>query len=255
MSQKEFLKYFLECKEIPNLDDKTVGILYQLCSEGIINETNDLSSECTYYVGLYYENKKQFDFMKKYYLSAIDDTNVNAMYRLGLYYQNKGKTRKMLKYLTMAVDYGNIDAMNVMADYYHYNDQYDDEITYRDMAAQNGDVNAMLTLALYYIFIKDYISAVKYYSMAANKGNISAMCELIDIYRKTKQYDKIFSYSLEILHHDRSSFSANLIVFKFCPYTGIRDYIFRLYSKIKEKRAIVKSKDLQIVECIKCSTN
>jgi|SRR5437868_7209675 len=57
-------------------------------------------------LGVYYQNIKNYDETKKYYLKAINLNNSHSMNNLGLYYKNIKKNNNLaLKYFLLAIHY------------------------------------------------------------------------------------------------------------------------------------------------------
>jgi hypothetical protein len=152
------------------------------------------------YYGVYYEIKKNYEQMKKYYLMAIGKGNGNAMYNLGLYYDDIEKDyEQMKKYYLMSIEKGNENAMNNIG-YYYKNIEKDYELMkkYYLMAIEKGNGTAMNNIGHYYKNIeKDYEQIKKNLLMAIEKGNSNAMynlgyyCQNIE-----KDYDQMKKYYL-----------------------------------------------------------
>jgi hypothetical protein len=143
----------------------------------IPNETiNQYNKEC-YYIGLYYEIKKNYELMEKYYIKANENGNPDAMYNLGwLYFYVKEDTKLMEKYFIMATEKGNINAMYTLGKYYEITININLMKKYYLMAISFGCINAMIKLGLYYNNIEGRkLLTKKYLNMAVNKGNIEAM--------------------------------------------------------------------------------
>ena len=70
-----------------------------------IETSDDLCSMIN--VGIYYEERKQFDLAKQYYLKAIElYADIDAMYNLGDLYRHKKDYQNMKKYFKMAIARG-----------------------------------------------------------------------------------------------------------------------------------------------------
>lgn len=217
MSKKEFLENFFEygnIEYIPNLDNESIEILHQLCSEDILCEENDLTADCAYYVGLYYQEKDDIDLMKKYYLIAIEDGNLSAMYNLASYYRRKSKYEKMIYYYSMAADGGDSDAMYALASYYHEEEQYEDELKYCTMAARHGSANAMFLLA--------------------------------KLYEKMKLRGKVFECDLMLSYKTSSIWRLN----HYCSNPSIVGYIMKMYTTMIQHKETLKMKDFQITKLL-----
>ena len=99
--------------------------------------------------------KKNYDLMKKYYLTAINKGNSIAMCNLGIYYENIEKNYDLMKkYYLMAIDNENTNAMIMLANYYK-TINYDLMKKYYLMAINNGttgeeNLDVMNNLTYYY---------------------------------------------------------------------------------------------------------
>jgi len=138
------------------------------------------------YYGVYYDIKKDYDQMKKYYLVAIEKGNCISMNNLGSYYKNAEKNYdKMKKYFRMAIKKDNDMAMyNLGFHYDRIKHDYKQMKKYYLMAIEKGNCNAMSNLGLYYKNIeKDCEQMKKYYLMAVEKGNEYAIWRLKQFYK------------------------------------------------------------------------
>ena len=72
-----------------------------------------------YCFGIYYKDvEKNYDEMKKYYLMAIENGNVEAMCDLGDYYKHvENNYNEMKKYYMLAIKKGDLIAMENMGGY------------------------------------------------------------------------------------------------------------------------------------------
>ena len=125
----------------------------------------------------------------------IDFANVTALYNLGLYYQERKQFQKMIKCYKCAIQKHDSDAMFNLGKYYELNNDYLNMLKYYRMAIDNDDVDAMYALGKFYQDIDDCTMMEKYYEMAVNKHNdINSMMELAKYYSdlsyKTPQFRK-----------------------------------------------------------------
>jgi hypothetical protein len=98
-----------------------------------------------HYLGIYYDSKKEYELMIKYFLMAIDNKYYFSGINLGQYYKSIGNYNLMKKYLLMAIDDGLVPAMILLSSYYEtieFNEQLRDK--YLLMAIRRGNKNAMV---------------------------------------------------------------------------------------------------------------
>ena len=155
---EEFIQNYLELNNYNYIkieNHEIINHIYNLYKYGI-DERDTFKMEdgiIDLYYGIHYEIKKNYELMKKYYLTAIEKDNCDAMNYLGLYYGKIEKDYKQMK-------------------------------KYYLMAIKKGNDTAMYNLGLYYKEIeKDYKRMKKYYNMAIEKDMI-LQCFLLDYIMK-----------------------------------------------------------------------
>ena len=139
--------------------------LYKLFIQNII-DYEEIDDNYIKQIGNYYERKKDYDNMKKYYEIAIEKGNTDAMIRLGSYYEEQKDYYNMKKYYEMAIEKGDTDAMTILGDYYKELKDYDNYIKYNELAIEKGSICAITKLRDYYKEQNDYDNMKKYYEMA-----------------------------------------------------------------------------------------
>ena len=216
---EEFIKKYLELNNsnyIKIENHEIINHIYNLYKYDI-DERNTFKMEDSIidlYYGVYYEIKKDYDQMKKYYLISIEKGNVSAMYNLGFYYQNVEEDYdQMKKYYLMAIEKGNVSAMYNLGFYYEeIENDYDQMKKYYLVAIEKGDDEAIFNLGLYYDDVeKDYEQMKKYYLMAVEKGNKLAMNNLGLYYQAIKKdYKKMKKYYLMAIEKGSKTSMNNL---------------------------------------------
>ncbi len=81
-----------------------------------------------------YEEHKDYDNMKKYYMMAIKEGHFKAMTNLGIYYKHQKDYDNMIKYCLMGAEKGDRNAMNVLGIFYSTQKDYDNSLKYLLMA-------------------------------------------------------------------------------------------------------------------------
>jgi TPR repeat protein len=145
------------------------------------NNNIDAIIDLGYY---YYEVEKNYVEMFKYYLMGIELGNSYAMCNLGIYYTDIKDYKLATKYYLMAIEKGNECAMNNLGYYYYINKEYDLAIKYYLMAIENGCIMSICNLGCLYLDIKEYEKMKHYYLLAISKGNKNALTHLFTYYNK-----------------------------------------------------------------------
>ena len=177
------------------------------------------------YSGNYYEEQRDHDNAKKYFLMAIEKGNRDAMYYLGwhyLYFEMDYKN--MEKYWLMAYEKGNIESIYELGRYYHYvTKDYDNMMKYYLQAIKKNNTIAMIDLGTYYKEQNDDDNMKKYYLMAIEAGDNNIMYTLVKYYRehddynslielyiKTKQYKEL-QETLEYMYKNNKTYNEQII--------------------------------------------
>jgi hypothetical protein len=105
-------------------------------------------------------------------------TNSDAMNKLGIYYQKKKQYPEMLKYYESAVKLGCVNAMNNIAIYYESIGQYDNMRFFLDKAIEKKSSVAMYNMGLYYEKIKNYDKMAEYFMMSYTNGRFFDYSEI-----------------------------------------------------------------------------
>lgn len=211
------------------INDEEIRIIYDLIFNNIVNDVGNNIKLLSYY-GVYYSINNNYELMKKYYLIAIDNGDIDAMYNLGRHYEDiendydlmkeyflmaidNGYTRAMYslgyyydeieinidlmkKYYTMAIKKGDVDAMYNLGLYYGNIGKYDKMKIYFLMAFDNGHIKAMRKLAEYYFKCFDHFPIIECYSMAIKKGDVKSMVRLADYYKSINHNKLMKKYYL-----------------------------------------------------------
>ena len=149
-------------------------------------------------LGVYYEEIKNYDLMKHYYLMAIDNGCSFSIAPLAIYYKDIEINHElMVKYFKMSIENGNIQHMDVLGNHYKEIQNYDLMKQYYLMAIDKGFHISMYNLANYYKYIeKDYDLMLNYYLMAINNNCNKSMVELAHYYYTTGNNELMRKYLL-----------------------------------------------------------
>jgi TPR repeat protein len=132
------------------IDEKIINVVYDLLINDIVPVPTD-DTEVIINIGIYYEIKKDYDNMEKYYLMAIKQKHTTSMNNLGCYYQQKKDYENMMKYYLMAIEEKNKSAMYNLGFYYKKQKDYENMIKYYSMAIKNGHELALTSLSNYFM--------------------------------------------------------------------------------------------------------
>jgi TPR repeat protein len=152
---KEINNYFkqhkIDYKDQNNILDKQM--IYNLLFNDIIPQ--EQNTHIYNLLGLYYNIKKDYPNMLKYYLMAIKNNNIDAIFNLGNYYYDTQDYPNMLKYYLIAVKYDDDCAMNNLAIYYEEQKDYPNMLKYYLMSISKGNTDAIINLNGCYDLIKN----------------------------------------------------------------------------------------------------
>jgi len=242
---EEFIQKYLELNNYNYIKIENHGIINHIYNlyKYDIDERNTFKMEDSIidlYYGVYYEIKKNYEQMKKYYLVAIEKGNVSAMNNLGFYYRDIEKDYERMKtYYLMAIENNHSGAMNNLGFYYEKIEKdYEQMKKYYIMAIEKGNKSAMYNLGLYYLEIeKDYEQMKKYYYMAIEKGHASTMFSFGLYYDDVeKDYNLMEKYCLMAIEKGHRIAMYKLEQF----YKDNNDTLglLQLYIKINDKTKI-----------------
>ena len=243
----KFDEYKRKYIEIDDLD-KTKQIYELFLNNKMISENNYINdSMLMNYIGIYYDEQKDYVNMMKYYLMAIEENgNSDAMNNLGSYYCEQKDYENMKKYYLMAIENGNDMTMNNLADYYKQQKDYKNMKKYYLMAIEeHGNSDAMNNLGYYYYEQKDYENMKKYYLMAIQRINNTAMFNLGTYYKEQEEdYEIMEKYYLMALNNNYideiiyTSLLKYYLSFNFVD--KYIDFINKYIDHIKCKNEIIK---------------
>jgi len=150
------------------------------------------------------------DLMKKSWLIAIDNGNIDSMIRTGVnYISTKENKIHYIKYLSDAADNGSEDAMLRLSHYYKRDtNNYGLAKKYLLMAIEKGNIRAMVKLGKQYsnrFNSREDELAEKYYLMAIDKRSVHAMLLLAQKYDREKKYDLAKKYYLMTIEYNARS--------------------------------------------------
>lgn len=250
MSKVEFISSYLNQKYFQyqnDLDQESIDIIYQLYSDGTLDETQVLTPACAKYIALYYSfqyesNKNQeYDLLiKKYLQISVNGGNVDAMQYLGGYYYSHDDPDNMIKYTLMAINGDNVDAMYQLARHYEMENDIENMIKYCTMAAERGHVKAIHNLIIYYGDQKDECNMYRYYTMAAKHGDIDAMFILAHYYHRHEDYANMMKYLFMTLDYSNNYFWIRDKLQDYIHENSIITYLIKKYQSLKAKQKQIK---------------
>ena len=192
--------------------------LYNIFELYVNNKVNKVfhGVELLYY-GIYYQQRKDHDNIKKYYLMAIENGNADSMNNYGFYCKQVKDYDNMKKYYLMAAERGNTEAMRHYMLYCDYTGDDGNMKNYYLTGIEKGRIAAMVDRGAYYKQIKDYINMKKYYLMAIEKGDTDTinslkqycheeddyMC-LIELYYNKKMFTELIPLLSTILNKKKN---------------------------------------------------
>ena len=171
-------------------------------------------------MGNYFNKKKDYENMKKYYLMAIEKGNLSAMSNLGYYYHKINDKKNMKKYYMMAIDKGHTNSMVNLGFYYQQTGDYEKMKKYFLMAIEKKNVIGMFKLGKFYKEIGDVNNMIQFYQMASELGHDKSMNNLGNYYLEKKDYENMKKYYLMAIEHGNAAAMNNLGLY----YKNIEDY-------------------------------
>jgi TPR repeat protein len=143
----------------------------------------------------YYENKK-YDEAIKYYNMGVKNDNDIAAHNLAICHTQIKNYDEAKKYFIVSIDnYEHAESMHGMAMHYKNVEQnYPKMIKYFLMAIEKDHVESMCNLAIYYCNIAhDINNGKKYFMMAAKKGHVNSMVGAAECFRNQINGDESIS--------------------------------------------------------------
>lgn len=165
---EEYIKEFLEENGYEYAPIKNKKIILMLYTLYILNIEPDIDidsiedADLLRRMGIYYEIKKMYDRMIKFYTMAYEKGDGQAAYNLGIYYDNKYGHHNAITIRTylIAIELGNIEAIRKVADYYSRISDTEKSIQYYEMLLNLGDNSVLYHLGVeYYIYSRKQIEA------------------------------------------------------------------------------------------------
>ena len=189
LQNKKALNNFALYYELVKLDYKN-AIKYYLLS---VNKKNPLAM---FYLGLYYEENKDYVQAIKYYEMGAELDHLESLEKLIKHYENVEKNKeKVIEYNHKILIAKNkddkISLYNIAVNFEHIEKNIDHALIYYKIAAEQGDINSICRLANYYTNEKKYDNAVTYYKKAIELGDIKSISLLAEHYEiNEKKYDE-----------------------------------------------------------------
>ena len=194
-----------------DVDPQSEEKIIRLFKENVVYKPE--SGDEFLYLGLYYDDKKDFEKGEVCYKESARFGNSFALNNLGRTYEDIYRNdEKTVEYYKKAAQLGNIRAFYNLGNFYESRNDYDNAIKYYKEAADRDDAASMNNLAkLYDISHKDYGKAKIYYEKAVNRGILAAMHNLADLYHQThKDYEKAKFYYEKAIQQGCSGSMNNL---------------------------------------------
>lgn len=173
---------------------ESIGKIYNLFVNDVHDATNEpkTGEECNYY-GLYYELiKEDFFSAKKYYLEAVEHTDLNSMSNLGrLYHYGYKDFDKAKHFYMMGIEHKHGPSMSNFGWYFEdvEHDFVQMEKYYR-MAIEHGDSCGIRNLADYYETKKEWFKALELYMLQPTefREQILEVFKHIDTFKFIKKH-------------------------------------------------------------------
>ena len=233
---------------------KCIKLVFKLLIHNEMYNGHYNNTQWWFYLGFYYDLKKDYDNMIKYYLMAIDKGDISSINNLAYFFEEQKDYDNMIKYYLMAIDKGNDDAMQNLGYYYEKKEDYDNMMKYYLMAIDKGKSGAMHNLGYYYEQKEDYDNMIKYYLMAIEKGHNGAMNNLGYYYKEQKNYDNMIKYYLMAIDNNNKLSIDNLnFVIDNLPKTLLPKLLPNI-KYLTKKNIIIMNKNVEteLIDCVVC---
>lgn len=160
-----------------------LSIIYPICTEN--HDHNKRCSICAINKGnptamvrlaMLYQQRHQYELMKKYYLMAISSLRCENNDHNNCSMENCDTKKQQMK------------SMYLLAHHYQLTEDYTEMIRYYNMAINNKSIYAMTRLGDYYSILGNKELSKKYRLMAANHGHSNSIIVLISQIGLIKTY-------------------------------------------------------------------
>lgn len=173
----------------------------------------DIEATTLYIIGNYYEQLKDYENMKLFYIMSSCLDNIDACMKLADHYRITNNEKEMIKYYSLAQELNNIYKYkhNIyytilinhnIGLYYRSHEKYDLMDKYYDIYINNTSGNTSelcYDIGMIYYCNHDYELMKKYFMYAIVQNNVKAMCELADYYNRIKEYSLMEQYYLKAI--------------------------------------------------------
>lgn len=131
---------------------ENIPIIYELYISNVIPNIETISNDADFLrrIGIYYEIKKDYDNMIKFYTMSYEKGDGQSACNLALYYEYLPDVTNMLKTYLIGIQLGHSESAVNIAKYYSKNKDYDNEIKYYEIALSLGDSSIFTKLGIAY---------------------------------------------------------------------------------------------------------
>jgi len=138
------------------------------------------SPAAAFNLGLYFDDRKQFDLAKKWYGFAAEHGDVDAAVNLGLLYSHESDFGAAAPWFEIGVAHGRPDAMHMLGIALVQSGRLEDGVALWVRAAELGHVVAARKVGMVFAQVGDGKTAEIFLRQAAAAGNTEAMTALAE---------------------------------------------------------------------------
>lgn len=184
-------------------DDEIKSDIINLFENNVIsNKKKHTNGIYQFWLGVYYQSKKNYSYMKDFLHKAFSNDISEAYNILGGHCKNvEGDHKSAIYYYKNASRKNNVNAMLNISEYYKVTNKDELMISYYDKAISLGCSEAMYRMGKFYTYHYNDIASLEYYMMASEKNHTLSMLNVAEFHSRKANYEdaiKLFTMALKI---------------------------------------------------------